>query len=81
MKPEIIIPVIAAALLFLLSVLCVIRAWMVGKTRFICSHCGYRFRIRWYKRPFTRLQGKETALLTCPVCRTHGLFGREKETT
>ena len=81
MKPEIIIPAIAAAVLLPLILYWIIRMLMLAKTRFICSHCGYRFRIRWYKRPFTRLQGKETALLTCPVCRTHGLFGREETTT
>ena len=81
MKPEIIIPIIAAALLLLAGVFCLIRSWMLTKTRYLCSHCGYRFRIKWYKRPFVRQKGQNQALLTCPVCRTRDLFGREDKST
>ena len=56
------------------------RIRSLKSTRFICSHCGYRFRIKWYRRLTTRRHGKDQALLTCPVCRTHGLFRREEKT-
>ena len=82
MKPEIIISIIAAAALLLpLSIFMIIRSWVLAKTRFICSYCGYRFRVKWYKRPFVRRRGKDQANLTCPVCRTHGLFRWEEEPT
>ena len=79
-KPEIILPIIAAALLLLAGAVCLIRSWMVAKNRYVCSGCGYRFRVKWYKRPFVRLRGKDRALLTCPVCRNSDLFRREETT-
>ena len=81
MKPEIIIPIIAAAFLLLAGAFCLIRSRMLAKNRYICSGCGYRFRIKWYKRPFVRRQGKDRARLTCPVCRNRDLFSREEEST
>ena len=81
MKPEIIIPIIAAAALLLLAVaFCLIRSRMLAKNRYVCSGCGYRFRVKWYKCPFVRLREKDRALLTCPVCRNRDLFSREETT-
>ena len=79
MNPAILLPILAAVLLPLI-ILCIIRLCSLGKTRFVCSHCGYRFRIKWYRRLTTRRHGQDQALLTCPVCRTHGMFRREEKT-
>ena len=80
MKPEIILPIIVATLLLLAGAVCLIRSRMAAKNRYVCSGCGYRFRVKWYKRPFVRLRGKDRALLTCPVCRNRDLFRREETT-
>ena len=80
MKPEIILPIIAAALLLLAGAVCLIRSRMVAKNRYVCSGYCYRFRVKWYKRPFVRLRGKDRTLLTCPVCRNRDLFRREETT-
>ena len=80
MNPAILLSLIASVLLPLL-VLCIIRICSLGKPRYVCTHCGYHFRVKWYKRPFVRRHGKDQATLTCPVCRTHGLFGREETIT
>ena len=84
MKPEIIIPIIAAAVLILLFLLCVPRTCRLREitgTRFICPRCGYRFRVKWYRLLFSRRLPKrgEPASLTCPLCRTHDLCQREEE--
>lgn len=47
--------------------------------RFVCPHCGKRFRVEWYRLLFSRWQVEVTgkAPLTCPACKSRDLCRRE----
>ena len=85
MKLEIILPIAAITVLlflFLIHIPRINRLREIAAARFICPHCGYRFRVKWYKLLFSRwwVELRDQAPLTCPLCRTHDLFRREKST-
>ena len=74
-----IIAIPSLVILLIVNIPRITRLEDLSAGRFICPHCGKRFRVKWYRLLFSRWQIEATdkAPLICPECGAHDLCGRE----